>query len=205
MAQELTRKQIALFWDDTNGGFFQTSDQSSDLIFRPKDVYDGARPSGNSVAALNLLRLGRIAANSDWEQKAEETMRAFGQQLTRGPSAHTQMMCALDFGVGPSYEVVIAGVPDSEDTQKMIRALTSRFIPNKVLLLRPEGEKVPAITAIAEFTRYQNALDGKATAYVCRNYTCDAPTTDIAAMLKSLEQPNPGAAGEGGVLSGSRL
>lgn len=185
-AQELTDTQMDLFWDEQNGGFFKTSHDSEKLIFRPKDVYDGARPSGNSVASLNLLRLGRITANSDWERKAEETMTAFGQQIRQAPGSHTHMLAALDFGIGPSFEVVIAGVPGAEDTRAMTRALAEHFVPNKVVVLRPDDEESPRIVDIAEYTRYQNALNGAATAYVCRNYACDAPTTEIAVMLESL-------------------
>jgi len=184
-ARELTETQFDLFWDDENGGFFKTSQDGEALIFRPKDVYDGARPSGNSVAALNLLRLGRITANGDWEHKAEATMTAFGQQIAQAPSAHTHMLTALDFGVGPAFEVVIAGVPGAEDTLAMTRTLAKHFVPNKVVVLRPPDDDAPIID-LADYTRYQTAVNGVATAYVCRNYACDAPTTEIATMLESL-------------------
>ncbi len=187
-AMALTERQIQDFWDTENGGFYQTASGGEELLFRLKELYDGAQPSGNSVSALNLLRLGRITANSQWEEMAEKVMTAFGSQISQGPSAFTHLMCALSFGLGPSFEVVIAGSEDREDSKEMLRALAVHFIPNKAVLFRPDDDATdPPITSIAEYTQYQKALDGKATAYVCRNYACEAPTTEIAVMLDSLK------------------
>ena len=113
-------------------------------------------------------------------------MKAFGGDVRKNPAAHTQLLNAVDFGVGPSYEVVIAGIHGAQDTIAMLHALRSSFAPNKVVLFRPDGEAVPAITQLAEFTLNQKSLGGKATAYVCLNYACKAPTTDLKAMMKSL-------------------
>ncbi|MCH7911286.1 MAG: hypothetical protein IIB38_16930 [Candidatus Hydrogenedentes bacterium] len=113
-------------------------------------------------------------------------MKAFAGDVRQNPSAYTQLLNAVDFGVGPSYEVVIAGKKGAEDTQSMLSVLRASFIPNKVVLFRPDGEQVPAITRLAEFTANQKSLDGKATAYVCLDYACKAPTTEIRAMMKSL-------------------
>ena len=84
-----------------------------DFLIRQKEIYDGAIPSGNSIAMLNLLRLGRITANSGLEQKAAKIGRAFFENVRQSPSAYTQLMIAIDFAVGPSYEVVIVGDPQS--------------------------------------------------------------------------------------------
>lgn len=113
-------------------------------------------------------------------------MKAFGGDVRQNPSAYTQLLNAVDFGVGPSYEVVVAGTHIADDTKLMLRTLRSSFIPNKVVLFRPDGEPAPAITRLAEFTANQKSLDGKATAYVCLDYACKAPTTDIRVMMKSL-------------------
>ena len=158
-----------------------------ELLVRNKEINDGAIPSANSVAALNLLRLGRITANDDWENKARQIGSAFSQQINRAPSGNTQLMSALTFAFGPSFEVVISGDSNKEDTQAMLKALHKNYSPNKVVLFRPTDEEKPAIVALAEFTEFQKSLDGKATAYVCQNYACKAPTTDIKEMLKSLQ------------------
>jgi len=185
-ALELTDLMLKHYWDKVNGGFYLSADDGEKLLVRPKTIYDGAIPSGNSVAALNLLRLGRITGRSDLEIKSEEVMKAFGGDVRQNPSAHTQLLNAVDFGVGPSYEVVIAGTEGAVDTQSMLSVLRASFIPNKVVLFRPDGESAPAITRLAEFTENQTSLGGKATAYVCLDYACKAPTTDIRAMMKSL-------------------
>ena len=94
-------------------------------------------------------------------------------------------MSAVNFGVGPSYEVVIAGDPDSPETPTMLSALRAEFFPNKVVVLRPPGE-APEILKYAEYVRYNTSIQGKTTAYVCLNYYCELPTSDIKQMLTFL-------------------
>lgn len=175
------------FWDSGEGGFFFTADDGEKLLTRQKEVFDGAIPSANSVAMLNLLRLGRITGNTEFEEKASALGRAFAGSIRRQPSASPQLMSGVDFGIGPSYEVVIVGDPNSADTKEMLKALRQKFVPNKVVLLKPTGENGAAISDIAEFTRYQTARAGKATAYVCLNFVCNLPTTDTGKMLELLQ------------------
>jgi uncharacterized protein YyaL (SSP411 family) len=178
----LNADMIAHFWDEARGGFYSTADDSEELLVRQKEIYDGAIPSANSVAMLNLLRLGRMTAAPDLEEKAAMIGRAFSRNVASSPAAYTQLMVAVDFALGPSYEVVVAGEPGAADVSAMLGALRARFVPNKVVLFRPDGES-PAISRLADFTRYQASVDGKATAYVCRSYNCEFPTTDADAML----------------------
>jgi len=187
-ALALTREMLTHFWDDSDGGLYFTADDGEELPVRTKAVCDGAVPSGNSVAMLNLLRLGRITADAELEAKAAAIGRVFSAQVNRAASAHTQLLCALDFGVGPSYEVVVAGQPGAADTTRMLRVLRGRFIPNKVVLLRPNEPEAPPITRFARFTKHQLSFEGKATAYVCTNYACKAPATDAQEMLALLLQ-----------------
>ena len=100
--------------------------------------------------------------------------------------AYTLFMMGLDFGLGPSYEVVIVGNPDSDDTKAMIQAVRKKYSPSKVVLLKDAGEKAK-ITEIADFTKGQSSLSGKATAYVCLNHVCNLPTTDIDKMVELLK------------------
>jgi hypothetical protein len=186
VALELTRDMLAHFWDADTGGLYLTPDDGESLLVRKKEIYDGAIPSGNSVAMLNLLRLGRMTATLDWEEKAEGIGRAFSQNVKQLPSAHTQLMVALDFGIGPCYEVVIAGSAHAEDTKVMVRALRTRFLPNKVVLLNPAEQDSPETAQLAAVTRHRPSIEGKATAYVCLNYNCKLPTTDVRKMLELL-------------------
>jgi len=190
-ALNLNNDLLKHFWDDQAGGFYFTADDAEKLLVRQKDIYDGAIPSGNSVAALNLLRLGRITANANLEEKAAKIGRVFSKGIKQSPSAHTQLLVAVDFVIGPSYEVVIAGDSGAEDTKAMVRALRSRFVPNKIVLFRPSEKESPEIIQLAEYTKYQSSIDGKATAYVCLNYRCKLPTTDPGKMLELLGVKKP--------------
>ena len=186
-AIEITDAMIEHFHDDVRGAFFLTADDGEELFVRGKEIFDGAIPSGNSVAALDLLRLARITGEVRYEELAAETMRAFSGEVTRSPGVFTMLMTAVDFAEGPSYEVVIAGDAQAEDTQAMLRAIRSRFLPHKVVVRRSaEGDGAP-VTEIAEYAKPQTSLDGRATAYVCRQFTCEAPTTDVEVVLRSLE------------------
>ena len=182
-AIELTGDFLKHFWDQKNGGFFFSPDDGEKVLVAWKDLSDGALPSGNSVAMLNLLRLGRITARAEFEEKASQIGRLVANQVNRMPTAFAQTLMALDFGLGPSYEVVISGRWDAQDTKEMVKAIRTRYIPNKVVILRSEDQNPPDIVRIAKFTENQASINGKSTAYVCLNYNCKLPTTDIKEML----------------------
>ncbi|HXZ94497.1 MAG TPA: thioredoxin domain-containing protein [Dehalococcoidia bacterium] len=185
-ALELTGDIVRHFWNEEGGGLYLTPDDGESLLVRKKEIYDGAIPSGNSVAMLNLLRLGRMTGNSDFEEKAAKIGRAFSRSIKQSPAAHGQLIVALDFGIGPCYEVVIAGNAQAKDTKAMVKALRTRFLPNKVVLLNRSDQESPDIAKLAKFTKNQSSIRGKATAYVCLNYKCKLPTTDINKMLELL-------------------
>ncbi len=181
----LNREFLEHFWDPIQGGFFFTADDSESLIFRKKEFADAAIPSGNSIEMLNLLRLSRITANPKLEDRSQGLERAFSNLVGKIPSGYTQFLSALDFGLGPTYQVVITGKHESQDTEHMLEELWAYFIPNKVLVFRPEG-KDPEITTLAKYAKEQVPIEGKATAYVCQNYQCQLPTTEINEMLRML-------------------
>ena len=187
-ALALNQTMIDHFWDQENGSFYFTADDAEDVLVRPRELYDGAVPSGNSVATMNNLRLARITGNVDLEKIAQKIARAFSREVTEAPMAYTQMLQAIDFMAGPSLEIVIAGEVQSEDTQNMLQTLYRSFVPNKVVLLHPTGEEAKDIEALAPFTREQQSVEGKATAYICRNFTCQAPITDVEKLTSLLEQ-----------------
>jgi len=182
-AIELTTHLTEYFWDDDKGGFFFTADDGESLLARPKEFVDNAVPSGNSVAMNNLLRMGRMTVNTDLEDRASDIGQAFSEAIRQLPAGSTQLLVAVDFTVGPAYEVVIAGNSNAVDTRKMLEALHKRYVPNKVVILRPTENESPAIDGITSITEHRSAIDGKATAYVCRDYHCELPTTDVDVML----------------------
>jgi len=174
------------FWDEKNGGFFFTPDFGEKLIFRDKETYDGAIPSGNSVALLNLLKLAKITGKTELEEKAELLSIAFAENVKKAETAHSMMLTSFDFALGPSFEVVVAGIQDAEDTKAFLKNLNLKFIPNKIVLFKPTNEKFPEITRIAEFTKEHKAIENKTTAYVCKNHVCSLPTNDPLKMMEML-------------------
>jgi len=186
----LTRSMLDLFWDSTDGGFFFTGRENETLITRSKDAQDGALPSGNSVAALNLLRLGRLTGDTTLEEKADSILRAFSGQVAEYPTAHTQLLQALDFMLGPTQEVVIVGGREEDDTQAMVDSIHRPFLPHQVTLLVPEEDVRVKLSELAPFVRDMNAVRGKPTAYVCRQYACQSPVTDPQEMEKALRVPS---------------
>ncbi|HII79006.1 MAG TPA: thioredoxin domain-containing protein, partial [Methanosarcina sp.] len=119
------------------------------------------------------------------EETADRLERAFSNLIIKAPSAYAEFLSALDFRLGPSYEVIISGKPGAQDTGHMLEELWSYFVPNKVLIFRPEGEN-SEITDLAKYTKEQYPIEGKATAYVCQDYECQLPTTETIEMLKML-------------------
>jgi len=183
----LNKGLLERFWDDQEGGFYFSPLDGERLLVRSKEAYDGAVPSGNSVAMLNLLRLGRICADPKLEGYAMRLGRTFSGILKQAPAGHTFLLVALDFAIGPSWEVVIAGDPQADDTQEMLRAIRSRFLPHKVLLSVPCGGS-SEIGDMAPYVRGMTCVEGRATAYVCSHTRCHRPTTDIDRMLDLLDQ-----------------
>ena len=178
-ASRLTGDLIRGFWDENNGGFFFTSaDLPKDLPLRRKELYDGALPSGNSVMVSNLLRLGRLLGRPDLEIKAGKLIEAFSGKISEYPAAYTQLLCGLDFALGPGREVVVVGRTGAPDTRAMFDVLRKEFIPNTVVLFRPAEESDPEIVKLAPFTEAMKSLGDRATAFICSNYRCERPTTN---------------------------
>lgn len=186
-ALELTKMAREHFWDEEAGGFYFTPDDGDPLLIRQKEIYDGAIPSGNSVFVLNLLRLGRMTINPEFEEEAARIGRTFSLTVNQGPALFAQLLVGIDFGLGSSYEVVIAGDSQAQDTQEMLQTLRSHFLPNMVILLNPTEQESPEIYHVTEFIKHQTSRNGKATAYVCLDYVCNQPTTNIGKMLELLE------------------
>jgi uncharacterized protein YyaL (SSP411 family) len=187
-ALALNTDMIVHFWDEKRGGMYFTSDDAENLIVRKKEVYDGALPSGNAVAMLNLLRLGRYTGDANLEDRAFKIQSAFSEEVRQFPSGYTQFLSAVDFSLGSSHEVVISG---SLGAKEMLDALRSRFSPNQILVFRPAGHESAGIDAIAPFAKNYGSVDGRATAYVCSGHACKDPTTEVKELLTLLGQKNP--------------
>ncbi len=187
-AYDLLQEAMLLFWDESRSGFFFSARDGEKMLYDAKELYDGAIPSGNSVMTLNLLRLGRITMNRDLERKAERTLECFSNTIARHPAGFTQMLAALDFILGPSREVVLAGT--GKDLKPLLQVLDKRFMPNKVVLLHDKTRRdTGLLETISPFTAKQQALGGRPTAYVCKNYACDLPVYDPVRLAELLEKP----------------
>jgi len=187
-ALELQEQTVELFWDTPRGGFFFTATDSEELLIRQREIYDGAIPSGNSMAAENLVRLARFTGHSKFDQRADSIFKAFAADATRMPSAHTQLMTALQLGAGPSLEVVIVGDPDKESTRALIKTVRTAYLPHAAVLLVAPGSRGTSVHRLAPFTKPYTQVDDRATAYVCQNFQCQLPTTDPKKLAKLLQE-----------------
>jgi uncharacterized protein YyaL (SSP411 family) len=175
-AKELTKTMTERFWDDKNGGFYFTAKDAESPMPRRKEVYDGALPSGNSVALLNLQRLALLTGDSAYEDMASRVMKVFSDDVKRAPAAHTFMLVGVGFAVGPAYNVILVGDRQEEGVQRMLGALKEVYMPNMVVSLRSPDKAGLGYEKI----------EGKATAYVCRGQMCMPPTNEIRKMLEFL-------------------
>ena len=180
-AEALTRKQIGLFWTE-KGRFFYDSVSDPSLRIRMKGEYDGAEPAGNSVAALNLIRLGRIRGNRRWLELAEKTIGSFARTINRYPPALPLMVTAWQQAATGHVQVVVAGKPGAEDTGRLRRVIDHSYDPARIFLLADGGENQEYLAEKLEILKTSDRLDGKATAYVCRDFTCRMPVTDPEAL-----------------------
>ncbi len=186
-ALEYQSHLFAYFRDETNGGFFFTPSDAEELPTRPKELYDGAIPSGNSVAFINALRLSRITGDVEIDERARDIYRAFRDEAGAMPTGFTQFLCGLDFAVGPASEVIIVGVLDHSDTQALLKKIRTSFVPNKIVIFRPDSVLCSDIDTLAPFVQPHPCINGQATAYVCSNFTCSLPTNDPEQMMAILD------------------
>jgi uncharacterized protein len=185
-ARDLAERMLDLFWDDEAQGFYDTARDAEALVVRPRDPLDNATPSGNSVAVSVLLKLALILGREDFARKATAVLASQREAMTRFPSAFGEALQALDFHLGTPLEIAVVGSPASADTRALLNVMDARYLPNRVVLGRtPEDEQLGSLSPLMEG---KTALNGHATIYVCRNYACQAPTSDPAELAQQLEQ-----------------
>jgi uncharacterized protein YyaL (SSP411 family) len=166
------------FRDDAGGGYFMTADDAEELIVRPKELYDGAIPSGNSVQFYNLLKLARLTGNDEFEQLAADTGKVFSDGMRRSPSSFSQALIALQFAQGETMEIVVVGKKEDAETQAMLDHIRAVYQPGKVVLLKdPEDES--ELSKLAPFTKEQKMVEGNPTVYICRNFACEKPINSL--------------------------
>ncbi len=182
----LTDAMLERFRDGASGGLFFSPSGRQDLIVRQREVYDGAVPSGNSVALSNLLRLARLTARPEYERAAGEISRAFSRTVDSHPSAFSMFLCGLELVADGGQELVIAGDPESVAVKEMLDVASRGFEPHLVTILRPAGADGGGVMEVAPFlVEFRDEPGAEATAYLCSGLMCERPVTS-AAELESL-------------------
>jgi uncharacterized protein YyaL (SSP411 family) len=185
----LTESMLERFRDDESGGLFFSPPGRQDLIVRQREVYDGAVPSGNSVALSNLLRLARLTAEPDYERSAGEISRAFSRTVGGHPSAFSMFLCGLEIVTDGGQELVIAGAPDSIAVAEMLELAGQGYQPNLVTILRPAGDDAGDVAGVAPFlVEFRGEPGSEATAYLCRGLMCERPVTSADELRSLLER-----------------
>jgi uncharacterized protein YyaL (SSP411 family) len=163
------------------GAYFLAAAPHDGLILRPAETYDGATPSSNSVAAMNLLRLAAFTGEDAYRRRAEEVLSAFAAVVAQASPAFPRLLCALDFRAGSPREVVLGGAPGRADFDALRAAAFASKRLNRVLA--HAGSGLPELAALSE----GREADGPARAWVCENFSCRAPVSDPAALTAALD------------------
>jgi uncharacterized protein len=186
-ATELDRILEKNFEDKINGGSFMTGAEHEELIAREKPYADTAVPSGNSIQALNLLRLYTFTTHENYRLRAQKALTAFSSILSASPAAMSEMLLAVDFNVDAPLEIVIVSPGDpANTTQPFLSELNRLFIPGRILVV-VDDRKVQAHAKLIPLVDGKAALDGKTTTYICKRGTCRLPVTDPAEFVRQLQ------------------
>ena len=186
-AIQLQGMQDQLFWDSKNGGYYTTSGADPALLMQTREDYDGAEPSPNSVATMNLLRLWQMTDRKDWRNKADKAFAVFSPRLEKFPEALPQLVAALDYSLSKPKQIIIAGQPDAADTRAVLRLVYERYIPNKILMVADGGQGQKQLAQWLPFIASVSRKQGRATAYICEDYVCKLPTADPQVVARLLD------------------
>jgi len=186
LAIQLTEKMIEVFEDREQGAFYSTAAADPTLVMRIKEDYDGAEPSANSIAVLNLLRLAEMTDRADFRTAAAHALEAFGSRMVAAPVGVPQMLVAHEFSLARPQQIVLVGERGAADMRQLIEVLHAGFVPHRVALL-VDAESRAALSTQLPSIAEMHAIEGHATAYVCENFTCQLPTADVATFRQLLQ------------------
>jgi len=187
-AIQLSNIMVDEFWDVTNGGFFLGGESSEKLIVRAKTGYDGAMPSGNSVAAMNCSKLNRITGETKWAEISDKIFITFSNEIQKTPSGYASMVNAFLFNTDNPKEIVIVGSGKDSDTISAIEKIKSEYVPNKVIIFKDTDDELNKLSPLAKWTVTQETIDEKTTYYICQDFACKIPTTDLDLALKFINE-----------------
>jgi uncharacterized protein len=179
----LVNEMLTAFWDTSSGAFFDTAADQEQLVTRPQDVTDNAIPSGTSLAVDVLLRAGMLLGEPSWIDKGQATLARLAPTAAKAPLAFGRLLAALDFHLGRTVELAVIGKQGDQQTQRFLEVVRAHFLPNRLIAVAPSLAEGRGIPLLAD----RRALDGKATAYLCEGFVCQAPTTDPAELARQLD------------------
>jgi uncharacterized protein YyaL (SSP411 family) len=186
-AIQLQEIQDRLFFDEKNGGYFSNSGRDESVFVRMKDDNDGAEPAASSIATLNLLRLSQIYDDPKIAERAKKTIDAFATILLQFPSGMPQMLVAVENSLGKPRQIVIAGNKNLSETKALLKEVHRHFLPNTIVILADANEGQKYLGERNEAVRAMSLVEGKPAAYVCENFTCKAPVTDLKQLSDLLK------------------
>ncbi|MBA2670950.1 MAG: thioredoxin domain-containing protein, partial [Gemmatimonadetes bacterium] len=185
-AISLADQMLERFWDEEAGVFFDTAIDSEPLVIRPRDYFDNATPSGNSAAASSLLRLAVLLGEARYENVAVRVMEGQAELIAQMPQGFGELLCAVDFYLGPPREVAIVGDRSEARTRALLDVVQSSYRPDLVLALRNTSDPAVDETEEIPLLRGRELVDGHPAAYVCHRFTCARPVTEPEALLAEL-------------------
>lgn len=185
-AAQLQARMDELFWDAERGGYFNSAAGDPSVVLRLKEDYDGAEPAPSSVAAMNLFRLATMLNRNDWRERGRSTLEAFCKQWSVSPQAMPQMVCALELALEPPRHIVIAGDPAATDFKALAAVVHERIGPRRALLAATAGADQAWLAENAPWVAAMQPEGGRATAYACEEFACQAPVSDPAALRAAL-------------------
>jgi uncharacterized protein YyaL (SSP411 family) len=188
-AVTLAETMLAEYWDKDHGDFFFTAHSHEPLISRPKSAQDQSIPSGTAVAALSVLRLAAYTGRTEWREIAERTLRRYQSEMLDNPYSMASMLAALDFSLRHPTEVVIVGSHTAPGTLHLLHQLHHLYLPNTIVCVQPPGATASPFSQT--LVKGRIAVDGKPTAYVCREMTCSPPITSPADLRHALTEMSP--------------
>ncbi len=180
-SMELNNYILENFWDNKNGGFFIVSKNNNELLFRNKEVYDGAIPSGNSIALWNLIRISHLTADYQLAERASDMIKAFSEKIKVAPTAYCQFLIGLQSLLLTYYDLIIVGNKDDEVTKKILNFIRENYNPNLSIIIVPPDKNTKMYRDIANSTEIihnYKQIQGKTTIYICKDYNCNLPVTE---------------------------
>jgi len=179
LSLEFHQDMVDLFWDEKEGGLYLYGHDGEKLITKPKELYDGAVPSGNSVAALNFLRLADLTGDEKIAELADKQLNAFGGTVSQSPPGYAYFLMAVYFAENPTTEINIIGDLNKKETSDMLDIINKGFNPERLVAVKMPGSSGEEICRLIPIIKERDTVDGKTTAYICENFSCQPPTTDI--------------------------